>query len=145
MTNSPKPKLPIQVVFAMLLLVATVMVVLMVLLVIFKPSIKTERLPNSMPPTQTLLETPAILTDTLAPVLTSTVIATDTLTPTSIPTLTSTYTPITKPLPDLTVTGISDPICVRDHLLTTERVYIKLTIVVWNIGRGSTKYFVLNS
>lgn len=137
MTNNSKPKLPIQVIFAIILIIATITVVFAVLLVIFKPSIKAIGLPNSIPPIQTLSETPAVVADTFTPALTSTIIPTDTPTPIIAPSPTATYTPITKPLADLTVTGISDPVCIGDGRLGS----VKLTIFVRNIGRGSTKYF----
>lgn len=137
MTNNPKPKLPIQVIFAILLLVATITVGFVVLLVIFKPSITTIQLPNLISPTQTLSKTPVVLTDTPSPTRTSTNIPTDTSTPTVAPSLTPTYTPIAKPLPDLTVTGISDPVCLRDGRSGS----VELTIVVRNMGRGATRSF----
>jgi hypothetical protein len=137
MTNNPKPKLPIQVVFAILLLVATVAVGLVVLLVIFKPAITTIQLPNLISPTQALSKTPVALTETPSPTWTSTIIPTDPSTPTVVPSLTPTYTPIAKPLPDLAVTGISDPVCLRDGRSGS----VMLTIVVRNIGRGATRSF----
>ncbi|MEP7134470.1 MAG: hypothetical protein ABI904_06015 [Chloroflexota bacterium] len=137
MTNNPKPKLPIQVIFAILLLVATLTVGFVVLLVIFKPAITTLQLPNLISPTQTLSKTPVALTDTASPTWTSTIIPTNTSTPTVAPSLIPTYTPIAKPLPDLTVTGISDPVCLRDGRSGS----VTLTIVVRNIGRGATRSF----
>jgi len=71
---------------------------------------------------------------------TSTSLPTDTPIPThtSTPALT---TPITRPLPDLTVTGISDPVCMQGTFDDVVRNYAKVTVVVWNIGHGSTWHF----
>ena len=143
MTNNSKPKTPIQVIFAVTLLIATVILVLTALLLIFKPSTSAIRLPNSILPTQTLPETTAVLTDTPSPTRTATmtVTTTPTLAPTHTPTLVPTYTLTDQPLPDLTVTGISDPICIHDTRPATEKAYIKLNIIVRNIDRGSTESF----
>ena len=54
-------------------------------------------------------------------------------------TFTPTYT--TQQLPDLTVSAISDPTCARDHLLTSERDYVKIRVIVRNVGRVSTRSF----
>ena len=54
-------------------------------------------------------------------------------------TFTPTYT--TQQLPDLTVAAISTPTCVRDHLLTSERDYVKFSIIVRNVGPVSTRSF----
>ena len=37
--------------------------------------------------------------------------------------------------------AISNPTCARDHLLTSERDYVKFSVVVRNVGRVSTRSF----
>ena len=39
------------------------------------------------------------------------------------------------------MSAISDPTCARDHLLTSERDYVKLSVIVRNVGRVSTRSF----
>jgi hypothetical protein len=43
------------------------------------------------------------------------------------------------------VVAISNPICTRDHRVTPEKVYVKLTITVRNLGPASTSSFGLFS
>ena len=67
--------------------------------------------------------------------------ATSTIRPTDTPSATFTPTPTTQQLPDLTVAAISTPTCARDHLLTSERDYVKFNVIVRNVGRVSTRSF----
>ncbi|MEP6896586.1 MAG: hypothetical protein ABI986_13350, partial [Chloroflexota bacterium] len=143
MTNNSKPKLPIQIIFAVILLIATIIIVLTALprILKLKPSPTATQLSTATLLTQPLSKSFAIPTNTANPTLTSTITPTDTSAPTFAPTLTPTRTPIPRPLPDLTVTGISDPVCIHDFRPDTQKAYVKLTIHVRNIGRGSTKYY----
>jgi len=78
-------------------------------------------------------------TDTPNPTLTATVPPTNTAAPTITPT--PTYFFNDKPLPDLTVTGISDPVCSTIREADTITHYVKIKLVIRNIGRASTHYF----
>ena len=141
--NNSKPKLPIQVIFAMILAIAVLCTSIiaigpMVLPMILKPTPTAIQVPTSTPsilPKQPLAETPAGLTDTPNPTGTSTIMSTDTPSASFTPTYT------TQQLPDLTVSAISNPICARDHLLTTAREYVKLSVILRNVGRVSTRSF----
>jgi len=86
---------------------------------------------------QSFPETSDVPTNTSNLAGTSTILPTDTPTFTFTPTFTSTA----QPLPDLTVTGISDPICTKDQRVIPEKLYVKLSIIVRNIGPGSTRPF----
>jgi len=138
MANVSKSRLPIQVIFAIMLFVTSIAVVLTALLVTFKPSTSMTRIPNTTLPTQAFLENTIIPTDTPTLAWTSTIMPIDTSTSTLTP---SPYPPAARRLPDLTVTGISDPICVHDHLFTGGRAYITLAIDVRNNGRAATYSF----
>lgn len=141
MSNTSKPKLPIQVIFAMLLAVAT----LFAIVIAFLP--KT-LLPVPVPasPTLILAQTVTTLPNTATvsiPTDAPTFAATSTSAPTDTPAATSTptTTPTAQPLPDLTVTGISSSTCTRDQRFTPEKLYVKLSFIVRNIGPGSARPF----
>lgn len=88
----------------------------------------------TMLPPPSFTETPIIPTDT--PTLT----VTSTTAPTNTPafTFTPTYTSIPQLLPDLTVTGISNPSCIKDRG-SPQNLYVELSMIVRNIGPGSTR------
>lgn len=144
--NNPKPKLPIQVIFAMILTVATIFAIVIAIVpaalpVIVKPTLTT--IPVITTATQPILTeqffTQRLVTPTNAPIL----IVTSTTTPTDTPaaTFTPTFTSTPQPLPDLIVTGISDPICTKDQRVTPEKLYVKFSFIVRNVGLGSTGSF----
>ena len=124
-------------------------VAICVLIIVFEPAI----LPMLSRSTPTATQSSAILsrryqpevippqTDTPNPVLTATNMPTDTPIPTITSTFTLTPTPIDKPLPDLIVAGISDPVCAKGYFGDTLRNYVKLKMIIRNIGHASTHYF----
>ena len=61
-------------------------------------------------------------------------------TDTPVSTFTPTYTSTPQLLPDLTVTGISNPTCIKDRG-SPQNLYVELSIIVRNIGPGSTRPF----
>jgi hypothetical protein len=139
MANNPKPQPSIQDIFIIIgalavICVATIAIVPRVLPMIVRPTPTAIPALTSTPSIlakQSFAETSAASTDTSNPARTSTIIPTDT----------PTYTGNAQSLPDLTVGGISNPICARDHLLTTPRDYVKLSVIVRNVGRVSTRSF----
>jgi len=143
MKNNSKPKLPIQVIFAIMLVMAAfctaiIVVVPAVFPTILKPTATSTQAPTSTLPIlskQSLAETSVISTDTPILAVTSTIM------PTDRPTITFTPTYTANQLPDLVVGGISNPTCARDHLLRTTRVYIKFSVIVRNVGHVSTRSF----
>ena len=145
MSNSPKPKLPVQIIFAILLVVATIsLVVIAIVSRILPPNLKPTPTANQSPtstlailPKQLFTETSIVPTTIPNPTGTSTVIPTDT----PISTFTPTYTSTARLLPDLIVAGISDPVCIKDPRVIPEKTYIKFSFVVRNIGLGSTQAF----
>jgi hypothetical protein len=157
MTNNPKPDMSVQVIIATIgavavICAATIAIIPMVLPIILKPTPTMIPMPTIFP-TQSSPETSAVPTDTPNPIFTSTITPTDTptstfeptptptFTPTDTPTYTPTYTQTTPSLPDLTVVAISNPVCTRDHRFTPEKVYVKLTVTVRNLGSASTNSF----
>lgn len=143
--NNPKPNLSIQVIIAIIGATAAICTTLItivptVLPMILKPTPTAIQVPTStlaILQKQPLAESSAVLTETPNQEGTSTIMPTDT--PAS--TFTPIYTSAAQPLADLTVAAISNPTCVRDHRLTAERVYIKLSVIVRNVGRVSTRSF----
>lgn len=144
MANTPKPKLPIQVVFAILLVVTTTLAIVIVFVPKFlpatiKPIPVTLQAPTITPsifPKQAFTETAIVPTDTPNPSATSTFLPTDT----PAATFTPNYTSTTHLFPDLTVTGISDPACIKDRG-SPQNLYVELSFIVRNIGLGSTRPF----
>ena len=145
MANNPKPQPSIQDSFIIIgalaaICVAAIAVVPRVLPMIARPTPTVIQAPTStlsILAKQPFAENSAAPTDTSNPAETSTMIPTDT--PAS--TFAATYTGNAQSLPDLTVTAISNPICARDHLLTVARDYVKLSVIVRNVGRVSTSSF----
>ena len=146
MENNPKPKLPIQVIFAIVLAVATIFTVVIaimpkVLPMIIEPTSTALQVSSSTP--ALILPTPLFTETSSIPAHTPTLAGISTVMPTDTPTFTftPTHTSTAQPLPDLVVTGISDPICTKDQRVTPEKLYVKLSFVVRNVGLGSTRSF----
>lgn len=140
MANNPRPKYSIQVIAAIIGFVAIFVTVVAFAFVFSPPTLKPT--PTTIQPTSSLSsryqpEIIPIPTDTPDLAGTVTMEPTNTPAPTLIPKVTSTYTLVNGPLPDLTVTGISGPICVPDHIGTV----FEFTIYVRNIGRARTRSF----
>ena len=146
MANNLKSKLPIQVIFAIILAIATICAVVVaitpaakILPMIVGLTLAASKVPTSTPailPKQLFTETFVVSTDTPTLAVTSTMMSTDT--PSS--TFTPTYTSTTQLLPDLTVTGISNPTCIKDRG-SPQNLYVELSIIVRNVGLGSTRPF----
>jgi len=141
--NNPKRKLPIQVVFAILLAVATIgVVVIAIMPTILPTAIRSTPTAQVLTPTLAILpkqpftEASVVSTDIPNLSVTSTMLSTDT----PISTFTPTYTSTSQLLPDLTVTGISNPTCIKDRG-SPQNLYVELSIIVRNIGPGSTRPF----
>jgi len=139
MAKNPQSNHPIEVIAAIIGIVAVIVVIVVFAFVVSpsasKPSpISTE--PTSSPSNGYQPEIIPPQTDIPAPTPTPTVTPTDTPVPTPtllvIPTLVS-----DSQLPDLTVTGISDPVCATEYEGTKLRFYI----FVRNIGRVRTRPF----
>jgi len=144
MTTNSKTRFPIEV---FLFIIATVAGIFFVFMNV-GPELLSELArptPTVVPPTLTPVtnryqpEIIPALTDTPNPTSTSTVPATQTPLPTLTPTPTYFYND--KPLPDLTVTGIGDPVCSTVREDDTLTHYVKIKLVVRNVGRASTHYF----
>lgn len=139
MTNNSKPKHPIEVVAAIIGIVAVIVVVVVFAFVVSpsasKPS-PTATEPTSSPSNgyQPEVIPPPIETQESTPTPTVTPTDTPVLTPTLlvIPTLVS-----NSQLPDLTVTGISDPVCATEY----EGTKLRFFIYVRNIGSVRTRPF----
>ena len=145
MANNPKPKLPIQVIFAILLAFAAISTVVIVFAsrvmpMIFVPTPTAIQTPTA---TLTMLPLPSFTETSIAPTDNPTLTGMSTMKATNTPafTLTPTYTSTTQLLPDLTVTGISASACTRDQRVVPERLYVSLSMIVRNIGPGSTRPF----
>ena len=94
-----------------------------------------------------ILPTPLFTETSSIPAHTPTLSGTSTLTATNTPafTFTPTYTSTAQLLPDLTVTDISASPCTKDQRVTPEKLYVKLSFIVRNVGPGSTRPFGLFS
>lgn len=158
MTNNPKPEMSTQLIIAIIgafvaICTATIAIMPLVLPMIIKPTptivqvLPTVFIPEATasPFSPLATDTPNLAwTSTIPPTDTATEIPTSTFTPTFTPTATPTFTPTYTSAPvlsDLIVVAISNPVCVRDHRVTPERVYIKLTVTVRNLGPSSTSSF----
>lgn len=144
MANNAKHKLPIQVIFAIILAVATICAVVIAIMPTVLPVI-IRRTPTAIQvPTSTLttLSKQSITEITVVPSGTPNQAGASTMAPidTPISTFAPTYTSTTQLLPDLTVTGISNPTCIKDRG-SPQNLYIKLSIIVRNIGPVSTRSF----
>jgi hypothetical protein len=80
-------------------------------------------------------------TDPSVPTQSATITPTITPNPTRTLIVIPTLVAINQLLPDLTVAGIGDPKCASSNVEGTLRRYVKLTLVIRNIGRVSTNYF----
>jgi len=142
--NNQKPKMPIQIIFAILLAVATIFTVVIaimpkVLPMIVEPT-PTELQASSSTPAS-ILSTPLFTETSSLPTNTPTLAWTSTPTATDTPAFTFTpkYTSTPQRFPDLIVTEISASTCTKDQRVTPEKLYIKLSFIVRNIGPGSTR------
>ena len=138
--------MPIQIIFAILLAMATIFAVVIVImpkvlpmLVVPTPTV----LPVSSLTPASLLSPPFFTETSSLPTNTPTLARTSTPTATNTPafTFTPTYTSTPQLFPDLIVTDISASTCTKDQRVTPEKLYIKLSIIVRNIGSGSTLPF----
>lgn len=145
MANNPKHKLPIQVIFAIILAVATIGAVVIAVMPTVLPMI-IRPTPTAIPvltATLSILPERAFTETSVIPTDTPNLAGTSTMTATNTPafTFTPTYTSTIQLLPDLTVTGISEPTCIKDQRVTPEKLYVKLSMIVRNVGPGSTRSF----
>jgi hypothetical protein len=144
MTDNSKLKYSILVAIAGIGVIA-IFAIIGVFAFLFSPPSKPT--PTVLPPTlspskQYQPEIIPLSTYTPNPARTSTVTPTHTLVPTFTPTTTPPYVPpVGKPLPDLIIANISDPVCASSNVDETPRNYIKLTVIVRNIGDASTHPF----
>ena len=146
MATNPKPKFPLEIIFLIIVLMGAIGFTLM--------AVGPELFAQILRPTPTVIQSTSIpatsykseiipaSTDSPDPTQTSTTPPMDTPAPTLTPTLLPTAS-INRPLPDLTVTGISEPICTPVHIGETEGNFLKFTVVVRNVGHGSTRHFGL--
>ena len=145
MANNPKPKLPIQVIFAILLAVAAISTVVIVFASRVMPMILVPTPTTIQTPTATLtiLPPPSFTETAIVPTNNPTLTGTSTMTATNTPafTFTPTYTSTAQLLPDLTVTSISASACTRDQRVVPEKLYVSLSMIVRNVGPGSTHPF----
>ena len=143
--GNPKHKLPVQVIFAIILAVTTICAVVIAIMPTVLPML-IRSTPTVIP---VLTATPSIVPERLftetsvIPTNTPTLTVTSTTAPTDTPssTFTPTFTSTARLLPDLTVTGISDPLCTKDQRVTPEKLHVKFSMIVRNIGPGSTRPF----
>jgi len=139
MANDPSQKHPIEVIAAVLGIVAIIVVVLVFASVVSPPVV------NPTPTAIEQISSPSgiyqpefipPLTEILRPTQASTITPTDTPVPTPtlfvLPTLVS-----NRQLPDLTVTGISDPVCATEY----EGTKLRFFVYVRNIGSVNTRSF----
>jgi hypothetical protein len=133
-------------VIAALVGVMAIIVVIGVFVVVISPPTSepapTAAQPTLIPSRQYQPEVLPLSTFTPNPERTFTVTPTDKPAPASTVTPTLSYVPpIGKPLPDLTIVSIGDLVCASSDLDTSPRSFIKLTVVVRNIGQASTHTF----
>ena len=131
--------------FAILLAVAAISTAVIVFASRVMPMIFVSTPTAIQTPTATLtiVPSPSFTETASVPTDNPTLTATSTITATNTPAFT--FTPMntgtTPPLPDLTVTGISASACTRDQRVIPEKLYVSLSMIVRNIGPGSTHPF----
>jgi len=141
--NNSKPKLPIQVIFAILLAVAVISTVVVVFASRVMPMIFVPTPTAVQTSTLTIVLPPSFTQTSIVPTDNPTLTGTSTITATNTPafTFTPTYTNTAQLLPDLIVTSISASACTRDQRVVPEKLYVSLSVIVRNVGPGSTRPF----